>query len=68
MWCPDCVAVESLVRETFEGVDAPKGIIHWVGQREEWKLPGGAENEARKVWGVTGVPTVMKIQEVSEIV
>lgn len=62
MWCPDCVDVEKPIKEAFEAPGAPKGIIQWVGQREEWRSP---ENEARTVWNVHNVPTVLRLVEVS---
>ncbi|KDQ18260.1 hypothetical protein BOTBODRAFT_171918 [Botryobasidium botryosum FD-172 SS1] len=27
IWCPDCRAVESTVRQSFEGADAPTAIV-----------------------------------------
>ena len=62
LWCPDCRAVEEPVRQAFNANGGPKGIIHWVGQRDEWRKP---DNEARARWNVNNVPTILKLVEVS---
>jgi len=64
MWCPDCRAVESTVKEVFDEDDGPTGLIIWVGQRAEWKDPN---NQYRKEDGITGVPTIVKLKDGKEV-
>ncbi|KZT62582.1 thioredoxin-like protein [Calocera cornea HHB12733] len=64
MWCPDCRAVESTVKDLFEKEDGPTGLIIWVGQRAEWKDPN---NQYRKEAGITGVPTIVKLKDGKEV-
>jgi len=35
LWCPDCVAVEDLIRNTFCSEKAPSAALVYVGQRSE---------------------------------
>lgn len=62
LWCPDCRAVEEPVRRAFNADGGPKGIVHWVGQRDEWRKP---DNEARAMWNVHNVPTILKLVKAS---
>lgn len=64
MWCPDCVDVEPSVREAFEGKDKADALLFYVGKKEEWRTP---ENVARVDWKVSGIPTIIKLQEGKEI-
>ncbi|WWD20412.1 hypothetical protein CI109_104888 [Kwoniella shandongensis] len=63
MWCPDCRAVESTVKEAFDGPEKPKGIINWVGIKEEWRKPN---NKARVDYNVVGIPTIIRIENGKE--
>ncbi|KAK8849780.1 hypothetical protein IAR55_005116 [Kwoniella newhampshirensis] len=63
MWCPDCRAVESTVKDAFDAPDKPKGIIYWVGDRPEWRTP---QNKARVDWNVQSVPTILRIESGKE--
>jgi len=65
MWCPDCRDVEELVRTTFEGEEAPKALIVWVGNKLEWRAP---TNPVRKEpWSVTNIPTIVKLKNGEEV-
>ncbi|KAK4689881.1 hypothetical protein P7C73_g247, partial [Tremellales sp. Uapishka_1] len=59
MWCPDCRNVEDVVKRTFDAPTKPKGVIFWVGKQTEWRQP---TNEARKVWNVQSVPTILRLE------
>jgi len=66
MWCPDCRAVEDLVKETFEKEGAPSAEIIYVGQREEWKTP---KNQWRKhPWNVQSIPTIVRVRDDERLV
>ncbi|KAF8140521.1 hypothetical protein EV363DRAFT_1151665 [Boletus edulis] len=62
LWCPDCRAVEDLIRKTFGSEqDPPSAVIVYVGQRSEWKAP---DNVFRQdPWKVTTIPTIIKLDE-----
>jgi len=63
MWCPDCRDVEQVVLQAFDAPEKPKAMIHWVGQRAEWRDP---KNEARLRWNVRSVPTILRIEHGKE--
>ncbi|KAI1793203.1 hypothetical protein LXA43DRAFT_1003391 [Ganoderma leucocontextum] len=66
LWCPDCVAVEGLVKQTFEPETGPSGTIVYVGQRSEWKT---ASNPFRaQPWNVQSIPTVIRIRDGARLV
>ncbi|WRT69826.1 uncharacterized protein IL334_006817 [Kwoniella shivajii] len=64
MWCPDCRAVEQIVKDLFDASDKPKAIIYWVGDKPEWRTPN---NKARVDWNVQSVPTILRIENGKEI-
>ncbi|OWZ67703.1 hypothetical protein AYX15_01376 [Cryptococcus neoformans] len=63
MWCPDCRAVENVVKETFDAPDKPNAAIFWVGNRQEWRTPN---NQARTEWNVNSVPTILRLENGKE--
>ncbi|TBU49980.1 hypothetical protein BD309DRAFT_946134 [Dichomitus squalens] len=66
LWCPDCVAVEDLVKQTFESAEGPSGTIVYVGQRSEWKTPSNPFRA--QPWNVQSVPTVIRIRDGARLV
>ncbi|KAI6120674.1 hypothetical protein EDD16DRAFT_1574764 [Pisolithus croceorrhizus] len=63
MWCPDCVAVEKLVNETFVPESGPSAAVVYVGQKAEWK---SQDNAFRKgPWHITSIPTIVRLNDVS---
>ncbi|KAI9570331.1 hypothetical protein HD554DRAFT_409028 [Boletus coccyginus] len=59
-WCPDCLAVEDLIKSTFSE-RGPSAVLVYVGQRSEWKTP---DNIFRKEpWKVRAIPTIVKLDE-----
>ncbi|KAF8971733.1 hypothetical protein BDZ97DRAFT_1141472 [Flammula alnicola] len=70
MWCPDCRAVEQLVKETFSNEDSgPEGLIVYVGDRTQWKTPSNIYRQ--EPWHISSVPTIVKLidgKEVSRLV
>jgi len=63
-WCPDCVAVEDLVRKTFGSERGPSAVLVYVGQISEWKTP---DNIFRKEpWKVRAIPTIIKLDKAGE--
>jgi len=58
MWCPDCRAVEALIKETFNKEDGPTSLIVYVGQRPEWKTVSNPFRGAP--WNVQAIPTIIK--------
>ncbi|KAI6047870.1 hypothetical protein EDC04DRAFT_2556120 [Pisolithus marmoratus] len=63
MWCPDCVAVERLVNETFAPASSPSAVLVYVGKKAEWK---SQDNAFRKdPWYLTAIPTIVKLNDVS---
>jgi len=64
MWCPDCRAVEDIVKATF-AVDGPAALVVYVGNREQWKSP---LNIYRQVpWKITNVPTIVRLREGEDV-
>lgn len=61
LWCPDCVAVEGLVDNTFRSEHSLHGVLVYVGQRAEWK----SENciFRRKPWCIITIPTIVKLDK-----
>ncbi|KIM70298.1 hypothetical protein SCLCIDRAFT_101513 [Scleroderma citrinum Foug A] len=62
LWCPDCVAVEGLVNNTFRPEHGQYyGVLVYVGQKAEWK----SENciFRREPWCITAIPTIMKLDK-----
>ncbi|KAI0778713.1 hypothetical protein BD413DRAFT_609285 [Trametes elegans] len=66
LWCPDCVAVERLVQETFGSPDGPSGAIVYVGQRAEWKTPSNPFRA--EPWNVSSIPTVIRTRDGAQLV
>ncbi|TFK56853.1 hypothetical protein OE88DRAFT_1730294 [Heliocybe sulcata] len=58
MWCPDCRAVENIIKATFDKEDGPTGLIVYVGQKPEWKSPSNRFRGAP--WSVNAIPTIIK--------
>ncbi|KIY43850.1 hypothetical protein FISHEDRAFT_52191 [Fistulina hepatica ATCC 64428] len=66
MWCPDCRAVEGLVKQTFGNDSAsPSATVVYVGNVAEWKSPSNTFRSAP--WKVTNVPTILKMQNGKEV-
>ncbi|KAI8981139.1 hypothetical protein BD414DRAFT_491771 [Trametes punicea] len=66
LWCPDCVAVEHVVQQTFGPADGPSGLIVYVGQRLAWK---DASNPYRAgPWNVNSIPTVIRTRDGARLV
>ncbi|KIK87035.1 hypothetical protein PAXRUDRAFT_691165 [Paxillus rubicundulus Ve08.2h10] len=64
LWCPDCVAVEKLIVDTFNLEQGPSAVLVYVGQRSEWKSP---DNIFRKEpWNVTSIPTIIKLNNAGQ--
>lgn len=62
LWCPDCRAVEHLVKDTFTGEETPDALIVHVGDRSQWKVES---NPYRKnPWHLTNIPTIIKLDNV----
>ncbi|KAH9945401.1 uncharacterized protein BXZ73DRAFT_96392 [Epithele typhae] len=66
MWCPDCRAVEDLVKSTFEPPGTPSATIVWVGQRSDWKTP--AAPFRAEPWNVRSVPTIIRRRDGARLV
>ncbi|KAF9074905.1 hypothetical protein BDP27DRAFT_1287038 [Rhodocollybia butyracea] len=65
LWCPDCIAVEELVKDTFSSDGSPSALIIYVGDRSTWKSPS---NTLRgEPWRVQSVPTIMKVKNGKEV-
>ncbi|KIO24183.1 hypothetical protein M407DRAFT_103175 [Tulasnella calospora MUT 4182] len=70
LWCPDCRAVDGLIKSTFdnEGTDW-HGVIIYVGDRPTWR---DSQNKFRKEWGVSSIPTLIRLdsegKEISRLV
>ncbi|KAE9409108.1 hypothetical protein BT96DRAFT_984851 [Gymnopus androsaceus JB14] len=66
LWCPDCNAVDGLVKSTFSSEDAPSALIIYVGDR-----PTSVEIPVKCFQGGTfkiqSVPTILKIQNGKEV-
>jgi len=65
LWCPDCRAVDALIRESF-GPEGHSGIIVYVGQRAEWKSPANAFRG--DPWNVQSVPTIIRVRDGARLV
>ncbi|KXN88834.1 Thioredoxin-like protein Clot [Leucoagaricus sp. SymC.cos] len=62
MWCPDCLAVDSLVKETFSKETAPDALIVYVGDKPQWRAES---NPYRKEpWSLQSIPTIVKLEDV----
>ncbi|KAF8808135.1 hypothetical protein BYT27DRAFT_6604062 [Phlegmacium glaucopus] len=64
MWCPECTAVDNLVRNTFSE-DGPAALVVYVGNRMQWKSPLNIYRQ--EPWKITNVPTIVRLREVSTI-
>jgi len=64
MWCPDCLAIDDLVQQTFSPEDAPSALIVYVGDKPEWKSPTNVFRGAP--WNVSSIPTIIKLQNSEE--
>lgn len=63
-WCPDCRDALPALNAVFGADDAPTAHIVRAGERDEWRK---ADNKYRVApWNITGVPTVMRIENVSQ--
>ncbi|OSX67104.1 hypothetical protein POSPLADRAFT_1128913 [Postia placenta MAD-698-R-SB12] len=66
LWCPDCVAVESRVKNAFGRDDGRSAVIVYVGQRPEWK---SLSNPFRAdPWKVESIPTIIKVRDGARLV
>ncbi|ODO03564.1 hypothetical protein L198_02412 [Cryptococcus wingfieldii CBS 7118] len=63
MWCPDCVAVESTVKDAFDGPEKPNAAVYWVGKIQEWRT---ANNKALVDWNVNTIPTIVRFDNGKE--
>lgn len=64
LWCPDCVAVENLINETFAPESSPFAVLVYVGQKAEWK---SQDNIFRKdPWCLTSIPTIVRLNDAGE--
>ncbi|TYJ53189.1 hypothetical protein B9479_006167 [Cryptococcus floricola] len=59
----DCVAVESTVRDAFDGPAKPNAAVYWVGKIQEWRT---ANNKARVDWNVNNIPTIVRFDNGKE--
>ncbi|KAI9056990.1 hypothetical protein FKP32DRAFT_1584431, partial [Trametes sanguinea] len=66
LWCPDCVAVEEVVRATFGPPDGPSGVIVYVGQKPVWKTPSNPFRAGP--WNVSSIPTVIRTRDGARLV
>ncbi|KAF9055842.1 hypothetical protein BJ165DRAFT_1521811 [Panaeolus papilionaceus] len=57
LWCPDCVAVDNLVKEVFSE-DGPAALIVYVGDRTQWRTPSNVYRNAP--WHISNIPTIVK--------
>ncbi|KAF8167347.1 hypothetical protein B0H34DRAFT_792080 [Crassisporium funariophilum] len=64
MWCPDCRAVEELVKDAFSD-SGPEALIVYVGNKAQWKCSTNAYRQ--KPWTLTSIPTIVRIQDGQEI-
>jgi len=65
MWCPECRAVEKLVKETFSADDGPEALVVYVGNRDQWKSPLNIYRQ--KPWKLTNVPTIVRLQDGQDV-
>ncbi|KAG1783576.1 hypothetical protein EV702DRAFT_4583 [Suillus placidus] len=61
LWCPDCVAVDRTIQDTFGPEDGPSAVIVYVGRKPEWKTPSNIFRG--EPWQVTSVPTIIKVED-----
>jgi len=61
LWCPDCVAVDQTIQDTFGPEDGPSAVIVYVGQKPEWKTPSNVFRG--EPWQINSVPTVIKLKD-----
>ncbi|KAG2044344.1 hypothetical protein BDR03DRAFT_885419 [Suillus americanus] len=61
LWCPDCVAVDRTIQDTFGPEDGPSAVIVYVGRKPEWKTPSNIFRG--EPWQITSVPTVIKVED-----
>ncbi|KAH9858329.1 hypothetical protein C2E23DRAFT_177243 [Lenzites betulinus] len=66
LWCPDCVAVENLVQQTFGPSDGPSGVLVYVGQRADWKSPSNAFRAGP--WHLNSIPTIIRTRDGARLV
>ncbi|KAJ6483890.1 hypothetical protein DFH09DRAFT_1106617 [Mycena vulgaris] len=65
MWCPDCRAVDDVVRNVFAGPDGPSAVIVYVGNKPKWKA---MDNVFRgEPFKIDGIPTIVKLREKVEV-
>ncbi|KAF9486574.1 hypothetical protein BDN70DRAFT_902643 [Pholiota conissans] len=65
MWCPDCRAVEELVKEAFSEDSPASGLIVYVGDRTQWKTPSNIYRQ--NPWHISSVPTIVKLIDGKEV-
>jgi len=66
MWCPDCLAVEDVVENTFGPAAAPTALAVYVGQKAEWK---SSSNPFRgEPWKVESIPTIIRTTDGARLV
>jgi len=64
MWCPECRAVEALVRNTFAD-DGPAALVVYVGSKTQWKSPSNIYRQ--EPWKITNVPTIVRLRAGQEV-
>ncbi|KAG6332070.1 hypothetical protein ID866_7024, partial [Astraeus odoratus] len=64
LWCPDCVAVERLINQTFTAKESPPALLVYVGQRDEWRSKDNIFRGAP--WHLTAIPTIIKLNEAGD--
>lgn len=65
LWCSDCIAVDSVIQDAFLAQDSPTALIIYVGDKPSWKNPTNIFRSGP--WNISTVPTVIKLQEHSEV-
>lgn len=63
MWCPECRAVEDLVKDAFPD-GGPAALIVYVGNKSQWKSPLNIYRQ--EPWKITNVPTIVRLRERQE--
>lgn len=61
LWCPDCVAVDRIIQDTFGPEDGLSAVIVYVGQKPEWKTPSNIFRG--EPWHITSIPTIIKVED-----
>jgi len=64
MWCPECTAVEGLVKDTFSE-SGPEALVVYVGNRMQWKSPLNIYRQ--QPWKITNVPTIVRLREGQDV-